>query len=93
MDLGGFSMFDLFQTEARQHCASLADGLIALEQNASDPKMVEPLMRAAHSVKGAARIINLDGAIGLAHAMEECLVRIQRGAEIPIPSRIDELLR
>ncbi|MDA1263108.1 MAG: Hpt domain-containing protein, partial [Planctomycetota bacterium] len=86
-------MFDLFQTEVQQHCACLADGLIALEQNASDPKMVEPLMRAAHSVKGAARIINLDGAIGLAHSMEECLVRIQKGAETPTASRIDELLR
>ena len=93
MDLGGFSMFDLFQTEVQQHCACLTDGLIALEQNASDPKMVEPLMRAAHSVKGAARIINLDGAIGLAHSMEECLVRIQKGTEIPTASRIDELLR
>lgn len=93
MDLGGFSMFDLFQTEVQQHCACLADGLIALEQNASDPKMVEPLMRAAHSVKGAARIINLDGAIGLAHSMEECLVRIQKGTEKPTGSRIDELLR
>ena len=93
MDLGGFSMFDLFQTEVQQHCACLADGLIALEQNASDPKMVEPLMRAAHSVKGAARIINLDGAIGLAHSMEECLVRIQKGIEKPTGSRIDELLR
>ena len=93
MDLGGFSMFDLFQTEVQQHCACLADGLIALEQNASDPKMVEPLMRAAHSVKGAARIINLNGAIGLAHSMEECLVRIQKGSETPTASRIDELLR
>ena len=93
MDFDGFSMFDLFKTEVQQHCACLADGLIALEQNASDPKMVEPLMRAAHSVKGAARIINLNGAVGLAHAMEECLVRIQRGAEVPTASRIDELLR
>ncbi|MSQ90511.1 MAG: hybrid sensor histidine kinase/response regulator [Phycisphaerales bacterium] len=93
MDLGGFSMFDLFRTEVQQHCAALADGLVALERHASDPKMVEPLMRAAHSIKGAARIINLDGAVQLAHAMEECLVRIQRGAEVPVPSRIDDLLK
>ncbi|MSR44529.1 MAG: hybrid sensor histidine kinase/response regulator [Phycisphaerales bacterium] len=93
MDLGGFSMFDLFRTEVQQHCAALADGLVALEQRASDPKMVEPLMRAAHSIKGAARIINLDGAVQLAHAMEECLVRIQRATEVPVPSRIDDLLK
>ncbi len=93
MDLGGFSMFDLFRTEVQQHCACLADGLVALEQNASQPTLVEPLMRAAHSVKGAARIINLDGAVALAHAMEECLVRIQRGVEVPVPARIDDLLK
>ncbi len=93
MDLGGFSMFDLFRTEVQQHCACLADGLVALEQNASQPKLVEPLMRAAHSVKGAARIINLDGAVQLAHAMEECLVRIQKGVEVPVPARIDDLLK
>ncbi len=93
MDLGSFSMFDLFRTEVQQHCACLADGLVALEQNASQPKLVEPLMRAAHSVKGAARIINLDVAVGLAHAMEECLVRIQKGAEVPVPARIDDLLK
>ena len=93
MDLGGFSMFDLFQTEVRQHAATLVDGLVALEQSAGDPKQVEPLMRAAHSIKGAARIISLDAAVELAHAMEECLVRIQRGGETPTPARIDQLLR
>ncbi len=92
MDLGGFSMFDLFQTEVRQHTATLADGLVTLEQHAGDAKLVEPLMRAAHSVKGAARIINLDIAVQLAHAMEECLIRIQTGKEIPSPARIDQLL-
>lgn len=93
MDLGGFSMFDLFRTEVQQHCACLAGGLVTLEQHAGQPTLVEPLMRAAHSVKGAARIINLDGAVQLAHAMEECLVRIQRGIEIPVPARIDDLLK
>lgn len=93
MSLGGFSMFDLFQTEVQQHCACLSDGLVLLEQNASNPKLVEPLMRSAHSIKGAARIINLDGAVQLAHSMEDCLVRIQRQTEVPTPVRIDELLK
>jgi two-component system sensor histidine kinase and response regulator WspE len=92
MDLGGFSMFDLFQTEVRQHASTLANGLIALEQHADNPKLVEPLMRAAHSIKGAARIINLDVAVQLAHAMEECLIRVQTGKERPTPQRIDQLL-
>ncbi len=93
MDLGGFSMFDLFQTEVKQHAATLADGLVALEQHAADPKRVEPLMRAAHSIKGAARILSLDHAVQLAHAMEESLVRIQKGAETVTAARIDQLLK
>ena len=93
MDLGGISLFDLFRSEAEQHCGALADGLIRLERDAHDPSLVEPLMRAAHSIKGAARIIGLDVAVSLAHAMEDCLVRIQKGQEIPTASRVDDLLK
>lgn len=93
MDLGGISLFDLFRSEAEQHCGALADGLIRLERDAHDPSLVEPLMRAAHSVKGAARIIGLDVAVSLAHAMEDCLVRIQKGQEKPSAARVDDLLK
>ncbi|MBU3728213.1 MAG: response regulator [Phycisphaerales bacterium] len=93
MDLGGLSLFDLFRSEAEQHCGALADGLIRLERDAHDPTLVEPLMRAAHSVKGAARIIGLDVAVSLAHAMEDCLVRIQKGQERPDAARVDDLLK
>lgn len=93
MDFGGLSLFDLFRSEAEQHCGALADGLIRLERDAHDPSLVEPLMRAAHSVKGAARIIGLDVAVSLAHAMEDCLVRIQKGQETPSAARVDDLLK
>ena len=34
-------------------------------------------MRAAHSIKGAARIVGLDGVVELAHVMEDCFVAAQ----------------
>jgi len=37
------------------------------------------LMRAAHSFKGAARIVNLLAAVRLAHAMEDCFAWPSRG--------------
>ena len=37
-------------------------------------------MRAAHSLKGAARIVGLASASSVAHAMEDCFVAAQRGA-------------
>ena len=55
-DLGGFSLHELFRGEAETHAAALSEGLVKLE-GTSNPAIVEPLMRAAHSIKGAARVI------------------------------------
>ena len=91
-DLGGFSLFELFRGEAEMHAAALSEGLVRLE-GSSDPAAVEPLMRAAHSIKGAARVIGLDIAVRLAHAMEDVLVAMQKGREAIAPARIDLLLQ
>ncbi|MBL9150768.1 MAG: hybrid sensor histidine kinase/response regulator [Phycisphaerae bacterium] len=91
--VGGFSLFDLFKGEAETHCRVLNDGLLALEAKPDDLAAVEPLMRAAHSMKGAARIIGLDVAVKLAHAMEDVLVAAQKGRERLGSPRIDQLLR
>jgi len=41
--------------------------------------LLESLMRSAHSLKGAARIVNLSAAGQVAHAMEDCFVAAQKG--------------
>lgn len=95
-DDGGFagvSMLELFKLEAESHCAALTDGLLALEKNPADPSVVEPLMRAAHSVKGAARIVGLDVVVTLAHVMEECFLAAKSGRETLTAARVDQLLR
>ena len=76
-DLSGFSMFDLFKSEAESHGQALSDGLLAIEAHPEDLSHTEQLMRAAHSIKGAARIIDLDPVVQLAHAMEDCFVAVQ----------------
>ncbi len=53
------TLIELFRQEVESQVQVLNDGLIALEQNA-DPQQIEPLMRAAHSVKGAARLLSID---------------------------------
>lgn len=90
--LDGFSMFELFRAEAEAHTRTLSEGLLTLESRPDDLAAIEPLMRAAHSIKGAARIIGLDSAVRLAHAMEDVLVAAQRGREVVGTSRIDQLL-
>ena len=91
-DLGGFSLHELFRAEAETHAGALSEGLVKLE-GTSDAATVEPLMRAAHSIKGAARVVGLDIAVKLAHAMEDVLVAMQKGREAIQPARIDQLLK
>lgn len=84
-------MLELFRAEAESHSAALEAGLLGLEAGASRERL-EPLMRAAHSIKGAARIIGLDGAVGLAHAMEDAFVAAQKGTLLIGPEVTDRLL-
>lgn len=76
-DLSGFSMLDLFRMETREQMRQLTDGLLRLEQGTADAALLESMMRAAHSVKGAAAIVGLEPALRLAHAMEDVLVAAQ----------------
>lgn len=91
--LSGFSLLDLFRLEAEAHCAALSEGLLALEKSPTDRAVIEPLMRAAHSIKGAARIVGLDVVVTLAHAMEECFLAAKDGRETLKSGRVDQLLR
>ncbi len=92
-DLSGFSMFELFKAEAETHARTLSDGLLALEAKPDELAHIDSLMRAAHSIKGAARILQLDPLVELAHAMEDCFVAVGRGEQPLPPARVDQLLR
>ncbi len=87
------AMLDLFQTEVETHVAVLNDGLLALESNPEAKDQLEALMRAAHSIKGGARVLGLDVAVRAAHVMEDCFVAAQKGEVILGSDQIDILLR
>ena len=91
-DLSQFSMLDLFRMEAESQTLILTDGLLMLERDAGQTGAVEPMMRAAHSIKGAAAIVGLSVVVQLAHAMEDSFVAAQRGQLKLTPERIDVLL-
>lgn len=78
-DLSGFSMTELFRLEAQDQARVLTDGLLRLERGEADAATLEALMRAAHSIKGAAAIVGLDAAVRLAHALEDVFVAAQHG--------------
>jgi chemotaxis protein histidine kinase CheA len=52
-------MMELFRLEVEAQATILTNGLLALETQPQSAQELEALMRAAHSVKGAARIVGL----------------------------------
>ena len=78
MSIEDFSLAELFRVEAQSQVAKLSDGLIDLEEGVT-PDQLEELMRAAHSLKGAARIVGHESAVQVAHELEECFVGAQEG--------------
>ncbi|MCY1270502.1 Sensor histidine kinase RcsC [compost metagenome] len=86
------SMLELFRLEAEDQTQILSRGLLALERNPASADQLEACMRAAHSLKGAARIVGLDVGVQVAHAMEECLVDAQYGRLLLGSEHVDALL-
>ncbi|CAJ96830.1 histidine kinase [Cupriavidus necator] len=86
------SLLELFALEADAQAEVLNAGLLALERNPAAAEQLEACMRAAHSLKGAARIVGLDGGVRVAHAMEDCLVAAQGGMPLTA-AHIDALLQ
>lgn len=85
------SLMQLFRLEAEGQLAALTDGLLALEQG--DTGSLEAMMRAAHSLKGAGRIVGLDAAVQVAHTLEDYFVAAQRNELQLSAAHIDLLLQ
>lgn len=93
LSMDGSSMLDLFRLEVEAQAVILNEGLLALESQPQSGKVLESLMRAAHSVKGAARIVAIDAAVHLAHVMEDCFVAAQNQKIVLGPDDVDILLQ
>lgn len=91
-DLANFSMAELFRAEAENQLSALTNGLLAVESGRESAEELQSLMRAAHSLKGAARIVNLGAAVKVAHAMEDYFVAAQAGTVRPDKEAVDSML-
>ncbi len=87
------SLLELFQLETRTQVQVLNNGLLALEHDPTSAPQLEACMRAAHSLKGAARIVDLHPAVRIAHAMEDSARAYCGRGTAPrcrdLPSRLD----
>jgi two-component system sensor histidine kinase and response regulator WspE len=91
-ELKDMSLAELFRLEAEGQLEALTQGLLAVEEGDRTAAQLEAMMRAAHSLKGAARIVGIEAAVRVAHVMEDCFVAAQRGALALGQAQVDRLL-
>lgn len=76
------SLTELFAAEAEETLAALEQGLLGLERG-GEPDLLHEVFRAAHNLKGAAKVAGYADIGELAHVAEELLVRL-RDRKLPI---------
>jgi two-component system sensor histidine kinase and response regulator WspE len=91
-DLSQMSMRDLFRMEVETQVQVLTENLLKLEELDENREALAAIARAAHSIKGAARIVQVDPAVRIAHVLEDCLVAVQKGQIALDSAAIDRLL-
>ncbi len=71
-----------FAIEAEEHLHTIADALISMEKQkdaAQGQKLLETVFRAAHSLKGAARAVNMSGVGAVCQSMESIFSAMKKG--------------
>ena len=83
-----------FAVETGERVAAIAAGLIELEKTAAEERrqeILEGVTREAHSLKGAARAVNVSEIESLCHALETVFTALKRGAGTTSPALFDLL--
>lgn len=92
-DADNATLLDLFHDEARNLSRALVAGLEALERAPGDSSALDECRLAAHSLKGASRIVGLTMAVSVARALENCFSQAQRAGTGLSSQTIGLLLR
>src|SRR5438874_2141833 len=85
-----------FKVEAAEHIGAIADGLLELEKApgaGQRRQIVETIFRAAHSLKGAARAVNLAEVESICQGMEDIFALWKRQEGAPSAAMLDTLHR
>ena len=81
-----------FRVEARELLEQLGQGLLDLEKGAGDATTVARLLRVAHTLKGAARVVRQPAIADHAHALEDLLGPWRDAPDAPPRDTVDASL-
>ncbi len=85
-----------FRVEAAEHIRALSSGLVELEKSStakSHPQTLEAIFREAHSLKGAARAVNVIAIEAVCQSLENVFSSWKRKESFPAASQFDLLHR
>src|SRR5882724_10388855 len=89
----GQDPFRYFRPEARDLVDQFAKGVLDLEKTGSSAAAVQRLLRLAHTLKGAARVVKQSDIANRAHAIEDALSPFRDSADGVGREQIDTLLK
>ncbi|MFQ5597640.1 MAG: Hpt domain-containing protein [Nitrospiria bacterium] len=84
-------LFEVFKVECDEHIQNLNEALISLEENPDQSELIEEVFREAHSLKGAARMINFSSIEQISHHLETILGKV-KSSEMTFSSEISGLV-
>ena len=85
--------YQYFRVEAREILDGLTQGILQLEKGPPTPEVVARLLRLAHTLKGAARVVRQPGIAELAHTVEGMLTTHREAGQPLSKEQGSELLR
>jgi two-component system, chemotaxis family, sensor kinase CheA len=74
---------DIFRDEANERLDHMVNTLLALESGTADADAIDALFRDAHTIKGGAGMVGLDGVRDLAHTLEDVLAVLREAGQFP----------
>ena len=78
-----------FQEEAQDLLQRLNEGVIMLEAEPGDRKLIDQMMRDAHTIKGSSRMVGLIEVSDVAHWLEDIMVKVRDGQLAYTPDMSD----
>lgn len=85
--------YKYFRLEARELLTQLGSGILELEKHGNTDNRVQRLLRIAHTLKGASRVVKLVDIAEIAHAIEDALSPVRAPGKAVPRDIIDKVLK
>lgn len=91
MDIDRVALMRLFFSDSEEELTRMEAAVLALENRPDDGSMVDALFRSAHTLKGNAAMLAVDGVAKFAHVLEDLLHALRSG-QVPVAGELATVL-